>query len=994
MTRHITILCDCNYINYATALIYSIKMNTTLDITIDFLCLDDSTYDIMSNLHFKINCYKESDILNNMQIIYLKNTDRMYYMYTLSSYFSNYIMLTTDCESVAYIDADICFHKDIKYLYDAFDNKDVGIFRHRFDNDDIMNGAGKFNVGIVYFKKSKKGKQVLDWWSDAVLYRKYGDQGLDTMGDQKYLDEFPSLCNEHEIFIDGNIGHGAPWNWAAYDLSNVHNYEITYKNKEQLLIFTHFSKFICDYDKNTYNYNWHGYYALTNNGEVYNDVNLRKLHDEYFVSLTIAATIVNQIRNKTNTIKIAAGIIVFESDYVLKQCIDQIYPFVDQILITEGPVRFWQDKGKVTSMDNTNFILDNYNDYDNKLTIIHGQFEEKTEECNSYINHIREDIEYLWQIDADEIYTIENILKIKKMLYEEEPTSVGVRSCTFYGGFNNYLTGFEQQNDNFLRIFKFMKGAYWKTHRPPTIEYPIDLEKKHISSDELFDKWGIQMHHYSYVFPTQVKYKIDYYANSLNKDGVIPDYYNQVYLKWVNGTSQQKIQIEKHYNGVHEFIIQRRSDCYTSAYNQPHPETIRRDFNLLSERFNTEILESISGNWKNKEIPFNQLELDKPKLLNNQTYPEHWKNLLYILQFIPSLYLKTFYDVSCRGGIIYPLLKNNNYDLNYKGSDFCEEIIQTAKNDWCYDQFYVKDIYDLCDFGENDVIYVDGLLDILIDSDKCLDFLLKLNAEYVILNRVPIGSKNAISVHNKFDIINVISYTYEEQTFTDIVKRNNYRIKSRDGTCFLLENNQNNDYRMNKMVLSWKNPLIPIKQVALHKQQISNNYPLHWVNLLKSLLFIENLDSYHFYEFGCGIGTIYKLLKDNHFDISYYGFDFSESMISMALKTWNYDKYFLKDIYSFSSLLDKNVILYIDGTIDIHADADKLLDFVLQLSAKYVILSRIQVEDERAIKIHFAYDLFDAIEYIFDKKQFFNIINDNQYKIIFSIDTLFLLEKK
>ena len=75
-------------------------------------------------------------------------------------------------------------------------------------------------------------------------------------------------------------------------------------------------------------------------------------------------------------------------------------------------------------------------------------------------------------------------------------------------------------------------------------------------------------------------------------------------------------------------------------------------------------------------------------------------------------------------------------------------------------------------------------------------------------------------------------------------------------------------------------------------------------------------------------------------------------------------------------------------------DADKLLDFILKLNAKYIILNRIPIEDEHSIKTHFAYDLFDAIEYVFDKKQFFNIIHDNKYKIIFSIDGLFLLEKK
>ena len=115
--------------------------------------------------------------------------------------------ININCDSVLYIDSDIIFHRDIKILYESFANKDVGIFRHRFLKIDEECEYGKYNVGVVYFKNSKQGQQVLNWWSDAVLHKKYPE--LATCGDQKYLDKFPSLCEN--IFIDGNIGHGAPW---------------------------------------------------------------------------------------------------------------------------------------------------------------------------------------------------------------------------------------------------------------------------------------------------------------------------------------------------------------------------------------------------------------------------------------------------------------------------------------------------------------------------------------------------------------------------------------------------------------------------------------------------------------------------------------------------------------------------------------------------------------------------------------------------------------
>ena len=66
-------------------------------------------------------------------------------------------------------------------------------------------------------------------------------------------------------------------------------------------------------------------------------------------------------------IKIAFGMIVFEGDYVLKQCLEQVYPFASQILIAEGPVSFWQKQGRTTSTDETNKILDEFPDPENKI---------------------------------------------------------------------------------------------------------------------------------------------------------------------------------------------------------------------------------------------------------------------------------------------------------------------------------------------------------------------------------------------------------------------------------------------------------------------------------------------------------------------------------------------------------------------------------------------------------------------------------------------------
>jgi len=283
--------------------------------------------------------------------------------------------------------------------------------------------------------------------------------------------------------------------------------------------------------------------------------------------------------------KIAFGMIVFEGDYVLKQCLEQVYPFASQILIAEGPVSYWQSKGKTTSLDDTNKILDSFPDPDNKIKIVHGQYNEKDDQCKAYMKYINDDIDYLWNLDSDEVYKTDDLKNIINLLKEESPTSVGVRSCSFYGGFDHYLTGFELKKDNFLRIFKYMPGSSWATHRPPTIKYPASIDKKHIDSDVLYSKIGAQMYHYSYVFPNQVFNKIKYYKEFLTKHMCIDNYFNNIYLPWVAGDHMDKMAIEIQYRGVHEYQPSARGDCFTERFTGNHPEAIERDLFQLQEKF-------------------------------------------------------------------------------------------------------------------------------------------------------------------------------------------------------------------------------------------------------------------------------------------------------------------------------------------------------------------------------------------------------------------------
>lgn len=284
--------------------------------------------------------------------------------------------------------------------------------------------------------------------------------------------------------------------------------------------------------------------------------------------------------------QIAFGMIVFEGDYVLKECLEQVYPFASQILIAEGPVSYWQRQGRTTSLDDTNKILDQFPDPDNKIKVVHGQFSEKDEQCRSYMDLINDDTDYIWNLDSDEVYKTGDLDKMVGLLESEQPTSVGIRSCSFYGGLDHYLTGFELNRDNFLRVFKYTKGSTWLTHRPPTIKYPVNITKKHIDSNTLYEKLGVQMYHYSYVFPDQVRLKIEYYKDSVSMQNCIDNYFDEVYLPWMRG---DKRRVEERFKGVHEFVPRIRGECFTRRFSGRHPQSIENNINAIRNKIKTQL---------------------------------------------------------------------------------------------------------------------------------------------------------------------------------------------------------------------------------------------------------------------------------------------------------------------------------------------------------------------------------------------------------------------
>jgi len=281
--KEICTVSDFNYLSKGLTL-YESLIEYSDNFILNYLCIDDKSFKILKTFETtNLKVWSVNDLLkNDKNLLQLKNNNYRYFCWSLASYFSNFLIKKNN-KSVTYIDSDILLHDNIDLILNEIGNRDVGIFRHRQFELTSNRPDGLYNVGIVFFKNSDLGKLLLNWWSDAVLHMKYPH--LSTCGDQKYLEEFPRLCPKDRIFIDGNIGHGAPWQWQLF---NYDDYEtdgtIIWEGEKQKLIFSHFSQFDYDINNDTYipSKEHHIYTPI----EKYEEIKaLKMIYDDYFLKI-------------------------------------------------------------------------------------------------------------------------------------------------------------------------------------------------------------------------------------------------------------------------------------------------------------------------------------------------------------------------------------------------------------------------------------------------------------------------------------------------------------------------------------------------------------------------------------------------------------------------------------------------------------------------------------------------------------------------------------
>ena len=242
MTKYLCTLFDSGYLIKGLAMIDSLA-KWCPGAHVFVLCMDDDARKILTALARPyITCISLADIETDALLEAKKTRGVAEYCWTLSPCLPSYIFDThAHVDLITYIDSDLLFYSPVQPIFDEIGERSIAIIEHRFAprlKEREVNG--RFCVEWVSFRRDEEGMRCLARWKEQCIEWCYYRLEEGRMGDQKYLDEWPSLYPNCQI-IDTTGAGIAPWNYEKLAFSKAANGELQVDGKP--LIFYHFHQF-------------------------------------------------------------------------------------------------------------------------------------------------------------------------------------------------------------------------------------------------------------------------------------------------------------------------------------------------------------------------------------------------------------------------------------------------------------------------------------------------------------------------------------------------------------------------------------------------------------------------------------------------------------------------------------------------------------------------------------------------------------------------------
>jgi hypothetical protein len=166
---------------------------------------------------------------------------RAEFIFALTPCLVRYEFITrSEIQQLAYLDADLFFFSQVQPIWDELGGHSVLIVPHRYPSwHDDSKYYGRFNVGVVGFRRDDSSRACIEWWREQCLASTTLDSDGERYGDQKYLDAWPQRFSG--VVESSHSGvNVAPWNWAG------HRFEVDHggvRVDDSPLVVYHFAQF-------------------------------------------------------------------------------------------------------------------------------------------------------------------------------------------------------------------------------------------------------------------------------------------------------------------------------------------------------------------------------------------------------------------------------------------------------------------------------------------------------------------------------------------------------------------------------------------------------------------------------------------------------------------------------------------------------------------------------------------------------------------------------
>jgi predicted O-linked N-acetylglucosamine transferase (SPINDLY family)/glycosyltransferase involved in cell wall biosynthesis/predicted O-methyltransferase YrrM len=178
------------------------------------------------------------------------------------------------------------------------------------------------------------------------------------------------------------------------------------------------------------------------------------------------------------------------------------------------------------SKDGTTDYLDELvQEYPDNITVYRkpeGVFwDGKLEMVNAPLANIHEEC-LLWQIDVDELWTVEQLCTGRHLFISNPEKTAGFYWCWYFVGENLVISTrncyAQNPQQDWLRTWRFKPGMMWAAHEPPVLIEPLpDNRWRNVAEINPFlheetEERGLVFQHFAYTTSAQLQFKEQYYG--------------------------------------------------------------------------------------------------------------------------------------------------------------------------------------------------------------------------------------------------------------------------------------------------------------------------------------------------------------------------------------------------------------------------------------------------------------------------------------------------